>query len=806
MGTDEIRDENAIDETAIEEQLIEEKPIEEKPKPKRKRSPKLKRTVPAEGTDEIENNDKPAKTRKKGSGKKKSGASKKKKESKDTSLTNTGAAPKRKRASKAKPKDDQGELNEVQVEVLSKQTKTVAEVTAAEVGSSHISLIPEATDLQGSKVQLGPVLTANAVVETTQEDQILPFRAIKVRNVVGKVVNLVAEVIPNKVIVQGIVHEQLFFVGNDDLVHHLSDDINFSTFLDIPGAQPGMNAQVTAIIEEIITELAPDGLSVLKKIIVEVFVKITDTVQVNFLPGSGPLLLLKQVVGENTVQTLVETDFTLPVPALKIDEIVGKIQDVEVEVIENKVIIQGILHKQIFYIDTDNFGRHQAEDVPFSTFVDLPGALPGMDVQVHPKIEVILFELISPTLLRQKAVMEFFVKVTDQVRQSVTVGKGPLFKVEEFIGENTVQQLNESVIDLNFPAIKVREIVARIQEIESFVIQDKVIVQGILHKQIFFIGTDDIERHQAEDIPFSLFLDVPGATPGDNIHLKPVIEAVFFELLSENELRQKVVFAINAVVAREIQVNLELGNGPLYKVEQVIGENTKQVLIVRREEIVPPPPVSPITIERVTIVFPQAVIGEQQIIIRNEVKLPVTAIKVKEVQAKVIGLTANIITDGVIVQGVVQKTVFFVDTDNIVRTITEEIPFSILVNVPGITPGTPVEVAVEIENISFSLNEDCDRVIQNIVLKAIVEGEGTSGSQISVVTNVSGPGIVQSKVRVRALVLTPSGPVLQEFDVVTDVSGPGIGTVTKQVLRLDVVDDGNPNPVPVEVVTDVEIL
>jgi hypothetical protein len=127
------------------------------------------------------------------------------------------------------------------------------------------------------------------------------------------------------------------------------------------------------------------------------------------------------------------------------------------------------------------------------------------------------------------------------------------------------------------------------------VITDKVIVQGILHKQIFFIGTDNIERHQAEDIPFSLFLDVPGAVAGDNVHLTPVIEAVFFELLSANELRQKVVFAIHAVVAREIQINLVLSSGPLFKVEQVVGENTKRVLIVRIEEIVSPI-VSPITI------------------------------------------------------------------------------------------------------------------------------------------------------------------------------------------------------------------
>lgn len=790
---------------AVDETKDEKVPVE---KTKRKKGSRSKKTAPPAGADLIENADEqPVKPKKNGAKKKPKSVSKKKKTVRQEK-NDVPAVGEISGGTGEVPNVANDESGDIRVGVIAKKVQVVKPAKAESLVADR-SLIPEATHLEGAKVQLGPVLSKEVAATATQTT-VLPFRAIKVRNVVGKVVDLVAEVISNKVIVQGVVHEQLFFVGTDDLVHHLADDVHFSTFLDIPGAVPGMNAQVSAVIEEILTELTPDGLTVIKKIILEVFVKLTETVQVNLLAGSGPLVLLKQVVGENTVQTLLETDFSLPVAALKIDEIVGKICDLDIQIIENKVIIQGVLHKQIFYVDTNNLGRHQAEDVPFSAFVDLPGASPGMDVQVYPNVEAILFDLVTPTVLRQKAVLEFFVKVTESVRQNVTLSSGPLFKVEEFIGENTVQQLNESVLSLDVPAIKVREIVAKVQDVESFVINDKVIVQGILHKQIFYISTDNIERHQAEDIPFSLFLDVPGAVGGDNVQIHSVIEAVFFELISPTELRQKVIMAITAVVTREVQLNLVLGDGPLYKVEQVVGENTKQVLVIREEAIIPPPPpppVSPITIDTITIVFPEAVIAEQQIILRNVIDLPVTAIKVKEIQAVITDLTATIVTDGVLVQGIVKKTVFFVDTDNVVRTITEEVPFSILVSIPGIQPGAPISVTVDIENISFSLNKAGDQVIQLIVLRATVQGDQTPGQQVTVVTDVTGPGIVQTKVRVRALVLTPEGTiVLQEFDVVTDVSGPGIGAVTKQVLLLDVVGDGNPNPVPVEVVTDVEIL
>jgi hypothetical protein len=696
------------------------------------------------------------------------------------------------------PSTGQGKVNQIKVQVVNQKA-----------GSGKVKTVKPVEGILSSEkapvaVPTLPVAFENSTTVEAVKTAQMPFAAIKVRNVVGKVENLVTEVIPNKVIVQGVVHEQLFFVGTDGIVHHLADDTHFSTFVDIPGVQPGMNTQVTAVIEEIIPELAPDGLSVVKKIILEVFVKVTETLQVNFLPGNGPLILLSQVVGENTEQILLENDFTLSPAALKVDEITGRIQDIEVEVIPDKVIIQGILHKQIFFVDTANLGRHQGEEVPFSLFVDLPGAQPGMDVQVHPRIEAIFFNLVTPTLLRQKAVLEFFVKITERVRQNVTIGSGALFKVEEFIGENIVQELSETVLTLPLAAVKVREIIAKVVEITAHVIPNKVIVQGILHKQIFFIGTDNIERHQAEDVPFSLFLDIPGAVPGDNVRITPTIEAVFFELIAPTELRQKVILAVQAVVGREIQLNLVLGLGPLFKVEQVVGENTKQLLVVQRAPIIPPPPVLPITITEVTIVFPVRVIGEQQIIVRNVVQLPVPAIKVKDIQAKVVDVTFRIIDDKVLVEGIVEKAISFVGTDNIVRSLTERVPFSILVNIPGITPTTELNVEVEIENISFDLDATGTTLTQVIVLRAIAEGPSTPGQSVTVVTDVSGPGVVQSKVRVRAFVLLPDGRIeLREFDVVTNVTAPGIAGVEKQVLLLDVVGDGNPNPVPVEVVTRV---
>ena len=653
--------------------------------------------------------------------------------------------------------------------------------------------------LKGAEVTIGErVVRVPQAVRPTQ----LPSPAIKVRNITGEVRNVTAEVIKDKVIVQGVVHKQIFFVGLDNIVRHFAEDVSFSTFIEIPGAEPGMNVQVLPRIEKILFHLTADGFFVQQKIILEIFVKVTQFVQVGLALGTGPLLLLPRVVGEGVKQELVEEIVTLTVPALKVDEIRGEIRDLETEVIPDKVIVQGIIHKQIFFVDLENNARHQAEDVPFSLFLDLPGVSPGVDLQVHPRIEGIFFELLSSTELRQKVVVEVFVKATEAIQERVAIGTGPLFKVQQVVGEGQRQILNESVLVLERPALKVREIVGEIRNVVAEVIPDKVVIQGVIHKQIFYIGTDNIEYHQAEDLRFSLFIDLPGALPGLNVTLRPRIETILFDLETETTVRQKVIVLFTVVVTETIQVPLVTGDFSLFKLEQVIGEGIRQILVEQRERI-PVPVVRNVVVE---IVVPPAgiVTGQQQVIVENVVELPQPAIKIKEVQGAISDLRARVIFDGaVLVDGIINNQVFFVGEDGIVRSVTEQIPFSILVNVPGITPDTPFTVTVELENISFTLSPDGRFLRQTIVLKAEVTGETPAPPPFQVVTSVTGPGIVTETVLVRAPIQTPTGVEVQEFPVVTEVSGPGIERVEKAVVLLDVVNDGNPNPVPIEVVTDV---
>ncbi len=425
--------------------------------------------------------------------------------------------------------------------------------------------------LEGGDRLMDPLVRAEVVIgEGTKQLLIetnvsLERPAIKIRNITAEIRNLTTELIQDKIIIQGVLHKQIFYVGEDNIVHHQAENVPFSTFIDIFGTEPGMNVQVHPVIETILFSLIKPTL-LHQKVVVEFFVKVTESNQLNLVEGAGPLVRLDQVIGEGTKQELIENTLTLNAPALKIDDITAEIRDLTIEVIDDKVIIQGIIHKQIFFIGLDNIEYHQAEDLEFSTFLDIPGATTGMDVVVEPTIEFIHFELLDEDTLLQKVVVEFFVKVTESIQINVALGPGVLLKLDTVVGEDTKQLLVENTIALSQPALKIREIVAKVERLMAEVIEDKVIIQGVVHKQIFFINEDNLEIHQSENVPFSTFVDIPGAAPGMDVRIKPVIETVLFELLDSGTLRQKVVVElfIKVTESQQLQVQVAAPYGPYY--------------------------------------------------------------------------------------------------------------------------------------------------------------------------------------------------------------------------------------------------
>ncbi len=629
----------------------------------------------------------------------------------------------------------------------------------------------------------------------------LEVPAIKIRNIDAEIRDITYDVIADKVIVQGIIHKQIFYVGIDNLIHHQAEDMPFSTFVDVPGALPGMFAQININIEKVIAHLLDDGTVIQQKVILEIFVKVEQEDVINLSLGeTGELVELNQFIADAEKQIIESNELLLNQTAEKVTEIRADIRDLETEVITDKIIIQGVIHKQIFYINANGEAVHQSEDISFSTFIDIAGAEPGMNLFVRPDIEFIDYQLLDGgTVLVQNIVLEIYTRISQFIQERVSQGN-LLTKLPVVIGENTKQVMETNQITLEEPVLKVKEIVAEIRDLNYEIILNKVIIQGIIHKQVYYIGLDGIEYHQREDISFSTFIDIPAVFPGNDLRIDAQIEDVIFELIGENILQQKVVIELFAKAVELNQLNIMVSEpGIPIILPIIVAENNKQILVESEISIIIPP-VDEVNIEYETIVNIEQLSACQQAIVENTVELNCAASKVVKILADVEGVEAELINETLVsVSGNIVKDIAYV-CDNRVFHIQEIVPFNVNVSLDDPIEGGELNPNVIIEHISFELLDGGELLRQLIIIEACIGPEIIEF--VNVVTSITGPGITTETVMVEEEIIVSENPLktgVEQFPVVTDVNDPQnlLSVIEKEVLVLNVVNQGH---TPIEVV------
>ncbi|UMZ75257.1 DUF3794 and LysM peptidoglycan-binding domain-containing protein [Natranaerofaba carboxydovora] len=419
------------------------------------------------------------------------------------------------------------------------------------------------------------------------------------------------------------------------------------------------------------------------------------------------LLKVKSVVGEGVVQTNVEADITLPAPVRKIREPVdAEVNITDTEVIEDKVIVKGVLEKQVYFVDDKTGTLHEKSfEENFSVFVDIPGAEPGNEVQVRPRVEFVGVEEkdnndkkdhLKEEVFKQLAVIEVFVKVTEEIQLEVVtdaVGtdievETELLKVEDVIGEDTTQTELISDVKLDYPVRKVESVDTRFEDVESRVLDDKVIVEGTLVKQIYFVDPElDVVREQTATENFSVTIDIPGARPGMNVQEFPRVEFVDHEIVDDFNLRQTAVVEVFAKVTETVQIEV---------VTDIIGVETVTELLK----------VSP-------------VIGEDRVqqLVEADTKLSCPARKIQQVQGEFRDVEGRVIDDKVIVEGTVHKQIFFVDatTDEVIET-SEDVPFTVTIDILGAMPDHQVQISPRIETIQEEIDQEDPTLIRETIV------------------------------------------------------------------------------------------
>ncbi|KJS82348.1 MAG: hypothetical protein JM58_15205 [Peptococcaceae bacterium BICA1-8] len=396
-----------------------------------------------------------------------------------------------------------------------------------------------------------------------------PIVVRKIADVDSELIELDYEILPNKVIIKGALHKQIFYIEEGDYVvrEYTVMREEFTDFVHIEGAKPGMDALIDAQIMFIDTSAANGTFptsTIHQSAVLSVTVKVIEILQLDVVTDvTGPgitvekeLFNVESVVGEKEKQATVSAEHTLNEDARKIYDMDAVCRDLDYEILPGKVIVRGTLHKQIYYVDDeDSSVQEQSFDDPFSVVIDIPGAEPEMDAYVKCKVEFCEANLMATNAngvtnrVKANCILQVFAKVTELIELNIVTNvKGAAFdrrrvRVENILGKKCGQENVNQSIDVNAPADvegitvrKTRNLTARIRNVTYEKIQNKVIVKGLIHVQAYYVSCEGEQelRETSADIPFTTFVHFDGITPDTMVDVTERVEYTDLKLEGES--------------------------------------------------------------------------------------------------------------------------------------------------------------------------------------------------------------------------------------------------------------------------------
>jgi len=369
-------------------------------------------------------------------------------------------------------------------------------------------------------------------------------------------------VLPGKVVIDGVIDLAIIYEATVpyQTVHVFHAEVPFSTFVEIPGLEPGMVVTPTITIEHAAFEVRPDGRTIQVRMVVLLSVRASRTVlievvtDVTGIPGlqvTREMIKAETVLGEATAQGVVRE--TLPLPEAKPDVVsildyVATVQVTSTTVLPNKVIVNGTISlRTIYEARTPYQTVHVVHHViPFERFVEIPGVQPGMTVVADAQIEFISLDVAqNGRAITARIILEIRVKVirvqTVQVVTNVAGVAGlevvkELVRVQEVLGESRSQAIVREVVDIPEPKPLARAILdhSSTPEVKRVIVAPgKVIVDGTIAQRIIYEPLLDPTQtvHTLHfTVPFSEFVVLPEAKPGMAARVSVTVEHANFEV------------------------------------------------------------------------------------------------------------------------------------------------------------------------------------------------------------------------------------------------------------------------------------
>lgn len=403
----------------------------------------------------------------------------------------------------------------------------------------------------------------------------------KVLKIDGEVDVTSTKVVKGKIIVSGIVKFNVLYSTDDELqsVHSLEADTDFREEIEMESAEEGAQAEVKARVEHIdIDEVRDSSISI--KTVISIIGKATldNTIDIiKDIKGSEGIQLLKEnikyndILGINTSSTLVKETFEVEegtpdiVDILRVDT---KVYEKETKVVEDKVIVAGVVACSIMYFGDDeeskvNYVNHE---IAFTHFVEVPGAQKDMNCSLILNSHDTSYEVKEDIngnlrIIDIESTVKVNAKVYKQIEKEITVDTYSTNKilqikkqevvVSESAGQSSSKETIKGVLDEGKEIIKkIYNVNGRPIITDYKVMEGKVIIEGLLEVDMLYLAEANEEikdtRHQ---IPFKTYVDIEQLNDDIDIEVQNILEDISYKKINSHEVE------IEASINNYVSVN-----------------------------------------------------------------------------------------------------------------------------------------------------------------------------------------------------------------------------------------------------------
>jgi len=396
-------------------------------------------------------------------------------------------------------------------------------------------------------------------------------------------------VLPGKVVVDGIIDFAIIYEATVETqtVHVFHAEVPFSQFVEIPGAEPGMTADVSVVVEHAVFQVSPDGRNVTIRAVAAMRVRltqstiievVTDVSGVAGLQVTREVIRAETVLGEGESQIVLRENLAIPDAKPIVARVIDHVSTVDIgmtTVLPNKIIVNGVINLRVIYeANVPSQSVHVAHfTIPFESFVEIPGAQPGMSVVASADVEFVSIDVAADgRTLSVRMILRVNVKViaVRNIHVITNVAGVPgihvekaLVRVQEVLGEDKSQEIVRELIDIpdEKPLAAAVLNCASTPEIKrTIVAPGKVIVDGVIAQRIIYEPLADPTQtvHTLHyTVPFSGFVILSEAKPGMTARVSVRVEHANCEVPPAGEpIMVTKVLEITARIFRTRQIHV----------------------------------------------------------------------------------------------------------------------------------------------------------------------------------------------------------------------------------------------------------